>query len=101
MIGPRSKLELTGLCVPGEVFDIDYAGGLNEIRRKPRDCTITVDNHVGVKQVLFAMVSFVVDAGEKTTISDQQEINDSTVTSGAPNENIVQNHLDIALLNVF
>ena len=24
-----------------------------------------------------------------------------TIESGAPNENIVQNHLDIALLNVF
>ena len=67
MIGPGPKLELTGLCVPGEVFDIDFAGGLNEIRRKPPDCTITVDNHFGVKQVLFAMVPFFVDAGEKET----------------------------------
>ena len=67
MIAPGSKLELTGLCVPGEVFDIDFARGRNDIRRKPPDCTITVDNYLGVKQVLFAIVSFAVDAGEKET----------------------------------
>ena len=52
------------------------------------------DNFSGPKSFMFAVFAL------KIKVSTNFE-SDTIKLSGAPNENIVQNHLNIALLNVF
>ena len=48
-----------------------------------------------------SIIKPVIFSWKKVSVSIEKNVRITSIKSGAPNENIVKNHLNIALLNVF
>ena len=67
MESPRAKLEAAGLHVPREILDIYFARALDQVRGQPRNRTVIADDDLGVKQILFTMIAFLVNTWNRNT----------------------------------